>query len=215
MNVFMGHFEVVLEELWNNKIPIGIVIVEDKPANSKVIEFCNKEGIPVYVIKKYKDIEKIFSKYRKVEYCFVASFGKILKNDVIEKCEYIINFHPGDVFKCRGRHPLPSAILHNYPEMGITVHLIEDEEIDAGPILYRLLIPIDYDSSYRFNEARLIESLRCLTSLVAKDIKQGKIVTYKWDVKESVYFKPLKNEILKRIIESENLKEIRYEKGSN
>ena len=215
MNVCMGHFEVVLEELWNNEIPISIVIVEDKPVNSKVIEFCEKEGIPVYVIKKYKDIKTILSKYRKVEYCFVASFGKILKNDVIEKCKYIINFHPGDIFKCRGRHPLPSAILHNHPEMGITVHLIEDEEVDAGPILYRLLIPIDYNSSYRFNEDRLLESLRCLASLVANDIKQGKIVTYKWDVKQSIYFRPLEKEILKSIIESENLKDIKYEEGCN
>ena len=142
MNVFMGHFEVVLEELLRNEICIDIAIVEDKPANSKVIEVCKKEGIPIYVIKRYAELEIIFSNYEKIEYCFIASFGKILKKEIIKKCKYILNFHPGDVFRCRGRHPLPSAILHNYPEMGITVHLIEDERIDAGPILYRLLFPL-------------------------------------------------------------------------
>ena len=173
MNVFMGQSEVVLEELWNNGIPIDIVITEDKPSNSKVVEFCKKQNIPVYIIKNYKDIKKILHKYENLEYCFVASFGIILKSDVIKKFKkYIINFHAGDVFKCRGRHPLPVSILHNYPEMGITVHLIEDEKIDAGPILYRLLMPIDYEASYEFNEKRLLNALRCLTSLVANDIKR-------------------------------------------
>ena len=216
MNVFMGQSEVVLEELWNNGIPIDIVITEDKPSNSKVVEFCKKQNIPVYIIKNYKDIQKILHKYDNLEYCFVASFGIILKSDTIKKFKkYIINFHAGDVFKCRGRHPLPASILHNYPEMGITVHLIEDEKIDAGPILYRLLMPIDYDASYKFNEKRLTNGLRCLASLVANDVKQGNIITYRWDIKQSIYFKPLKKEILKKIIESKRLRDIKNEKSGD
>ena len=216
MNVFMGQSEAVLEELWNNGIPIDIVITEDKPSNSKVVEFCKKQNIPVYIIKNYKDIKKLLHEYENLEHCFVASFGIILKSDTIKKFKkYIINFHAGDVFKCRGRHPLPASILHNYPEMGITVHLIEDEKIDAGPILYRLLMPIDYDASYKANEKRLSNGLRCLASLVANDIKQDKIVTYRWNVEESIYFKPLERDILKKIIESKRLRDIKHEKSCN
>jgi len=215
MNVFMGHFEVVLEELICKGVRIDTVIVENKPINFKVINIARKHNIAFYIVDKYEEIEKIFSKYEKIDYCFVASFGIILKSKIIKKCNYIINFHPGDVFICRGRHPLPSAILYNYPEMGITVHLIDDERIDAGPILYRLLMPIDYNSSYKFNEMRLLKALKCLASLVADDIKEKRIVVYKWDPSRSIYFKPLKKEVLQKIINSSRLMEIRGENNNN
>ena len=209
MNIFMGHFDIVLEELILQGITIDEVIVENKSSNHKVIQFCQQRKIPFHIINSYEDLVKNFSKFeKKVDYCFVASFGKILKMDIIDKCNFIINFHPGDVFTCRGRHPLPSAILHNYAEMGITVHLIKDENIDAGPILYRLLMPIDYNSSYKNNENRLMRALRHITSLVAEDIKNGKIITLNWDVKKSIYFKPLENEILSEIIKANSLKDI-------
>ena len=215
MNVFMGHCEIVLEELCNNKILIDIAIVEDHPLNFKVVKFCKNRGIPFYIIKNSKDIGKVLSKYENLEFCFVAIFGRILKSNVIKKFKYIINFHPGDVFKFRGRHPLHLAILHNYPEMGITVHLIEDESIDAGPILYRLLMPIDYDASYKFNEKRLLNALRYLAYLVANDIKQGKIISYRWNVEQSTYFKPLEREVLRKIVEAKRLRDIKNKKNDN
>jgi len=214
INIFMGHFDVVLCELLRNRIPIGLAIVEDKPVNLKVVEICQKEGIPVYKIVNYSEIMRICSRYKYIKFCFVASFGKILKKDFIDKCEYIINFHPGDVLTCRGRHPLPAAVLHGYSEMGITVHSIEDEGVDSGPILYRLLMPIDYNSSYKANEKRLLKALRYLTILVATDINEGRIVYYYWDVKKSIYFKPLKKEILEEIINSKSLKRLKISKDT-
>jgi len=112
----------------------------------------------------------------------------------------------GDINLCRGRHPLPVAILKGHKSMGATVHLINSEKIDAGPVLAKVLFPIDYRKSYRYNENKLIEVMRLMTGLLLEDyLKKGGFSSYAWDSKNSVYYKPLNSQILNTIVNSDNL----------
>lgn len=208
INVFMGQYDIVLEEILNH-VKIDLVIVEDKNSNKKVISLCVKNGIPYQIIKGYVEITACLSYSVLIDLCFVASFGIILKNDFITKCNHIVNFHPGDIDVCRGRHPLPAAILNRHKSMGITVHLVDSEKIDAGPVIAKMLIPIEYDESYRSNEERLLEALRVVARYVVEDYaKNGKFASYEWDANISGYYDPLQKEILDKIINSKNLREI-------
>lgn len=83
--------------------------------------------------------------------CVIASFGLLFSQTLIDRFKQVVNFHPGDVLTCRGRHPLPFAILKKLPLMCITAHLITSEKIDAGPIITQIFMPISYSKSYEFN----------------------------------------------------------------
>src|SRR3989338_52850 len=206
-NIFIGHFGIVLEELLKH-IPIDLVIVEDKPANKDVKKICDKNNINCITVSNYNDIVEGVKDTKNIGLCVVASFGIVFKDQFIKKCKYIVNFHPGDIDICRGRHPLPVAILNKHKTMGITAHLINSEKIDAGPVLAKVLLPIDYGKSYRYNESILFEMLKLLTKfLMGTYSKTGRFIAYEWDYKNSTYFKPLKKEILDRIINSNNLEE--------
>ncbi len=208
MNLFMGHFDSVLNEILKY-ISIDHVIVEEKKANSAVIELCIERNISFTVIKDFAGILSVMELLESVQLCFVASFGIILKEPFIKRCEQIVNFHLGDVENCRGRHPLPSAILNRHTSMGVTVHLINSERIDAGPILAKLLMTINYSESYLYNEIRLIRAATRLAALVMDDYLQcGRMIAYEWNVVSSQYYSPLEGEILKIIIESKRLEDI-------
>jgi len=204
-NIFMGHFGIVLDELLKH-ISIDTVLVENKPANEEVKRRCHKSNIRCFLVNNYEDILNIAKHIEYIELCIVASFGIILKQSFISKCRYIVNFHPGDVDVCRGKHPLPAAILNSHKTMGVTVHLINSEKIDFGPILAKYLVPIDYTRSYKYNENKLIEAMRPLTSMLMKDyLNYGRFIAYDWDNTNSTYYKPLDKKTLGKLMNSDSL----------
>jgi methionyl-tRNA formyltransferase len=205
-NMFMGHYDIVLGELLKN-ITIDLVFVEDKPANAKVKNMCKDHNIRCVVVSTSEDIMKAANGLGRIDLCVVASFGIILKNMFIESCGQVVNFHAGDITACRGRHPLPAAILNGHTTMALTTHLIDSEEIDAGPIVAKVLLPIDYAKSYRYNEFRLLELLGPLAGLLMKDyVKYSRFVTCAWDKKRSIYYRPLDKKTLDSIMSADTLK---------
>jgi methionyl-tRNA formyltransferase len=205
-NVFMGAFVNIFEEVLKH-ISIDLVIVEDKPNSQPVVELCCQQNIRCEVIRKYEDIVSKLTRFDKIELCVVAAFGVILKKDFIEKCHYVVNFHLGDVARYRGRHPLPTAILNKSTIMGATAHLIDSEEIDAGPILAKTLVPIDYDRSFKYNKKRVIEAMASLASLLMRDyVNTGRLLAYSWEHKSSAYYKPFESEIYDKIVNAETLR---------
>lgn len=209
INIFLGHFCEVLEELVDNKIKISLVIVENKPSNSKVINYCNNNNIKCQIVNNYYELIESVIKHNNIELIFIASFGIIIKDDLIKKSKYIINFHPGDIEICRGRHPLPVAILNKHNNIGITVHLINSSKVDAGPIIRKVTFPINYNESYSFHNDLIMDLLKPLTkSIILEYKKTGNIVSYNWDISKSNYYKPLEKELLDKIINVKKLKDI-------
>ena len=207
-NVFMGHYDIVLEEILNH-VNIDLAIVENKDSNREVVHLCERNGIPFRIIKNYGEMVSCMSEVPLINLCFVASFGIILKDDFIRRCNHIINFHPGDVAICRGRHPLPTAILNHHETMGITVHFIDSEAIDAGPIIAKMMIPIAYNESYKYNESRLLAALRYIARYVVEDYaRNGRFTSYDWRATGSDYYPPLEKDILDKIVHSKCLREL-------
>src|SRR5580704_8692380 len=70
------------------------------------------------------------------------------------------NLHPGPLPRYAGRNVVSWAIFRGEPEHGVTVHRMEPE-IDAGPIAYQSLFPIEAD------DTALTLSLKCSREGVA------------------------------------------------
>lgn len=209
MNIFMGTFLEVLE-VFDRVIGTDLVIIEDKQSSEGVLRWCREYRKEVRVVKTKSEVQSLVP--HNSQLAVVAGFGIILSSEIINKCTNIINFHPGLVQQCRGRHPLPVSVLKRYPTMGITCHIINDEEIDAGPIIAQISIPIDYDKSYKSNEDKLKRYLRKLAEAVFEEYKETKtFISVQWKPKREAYFKPLPPLLLNKIINAEKLSDISVE----
>lgn len=213
MNVYIGHYIEVLRAFTTYK-KVDYIIVEAGKYAEDIISHCEKNNIKIIEVKQSIDIVNwIKAEKQRIELCIVASFGLILKNDFINRCDVLINIHPGNFKDCRGRHPLPFAIIKRLENMTITAHLIDSEEIDAGPVIAEFNTPIDYETSYESNYKRLRLLLEPITSYIFNQLSTN-IYSKRVNIENSKYNKRLSNEQLSEILSAQKLKDINYESSN-
>ena len=199
--VFLGHFASALERACDH-FNVVVVGVETVGKGAECAAVAAQRNIPLVTVQRQAEILDIV-KSNGAQGILVASFGRILKQPVITLVEWIVNIHPGLLPECGGRHPLPSAILNRHATMGMTAHFIDDERIDHGPVIARREILIDYGSSYRANEARLLAELPFMVDQIAEAVSTGFNKAQR--LGERTYFKPLSKDILNAIISAETV----------
>ena len=200
--IFIGHSVEALVSL-NCKYPVDLVLVENRVVSSEVLAYCKRFELNYAFFEDFNFSESYFT------FCLVCCFGRLLRQNVIAACDTVVNIHPGDIHKTRGRHPLPQAILNGDKYMGLTVHLIDDEKMDNGPVHSILRLPIDYSQSYQFNCRRLMNSIPYVLELlinetVEKEIRENFV---KVDIADDCYFKPLSNAEMEVICSASNLQQ--------
>lgn len=88
----------------------------------------------------------------------VMNFDQILRQEFIATVAGpIINAHPSLLPALRGPCPVYWALVEARTEAGVTLHLIEDEKIDAGALLVQRATPLDPSSSVAETTAELFE----------------------------------------------------------
>jgi methionyl-tRNA formyltransferase len=84
----------------------------------------------------------------------------------------ILNVHGGALPRYRGNAPIAWAILQGEQRVGITVHLMVPQQVDAGPIVMVDYFPLSEDTyigeAYRFLERRAPELLVASVEGLAK-----------------------------------------------
>lgn len=95
------------------------------------------------------------------ELIVVGSFDQIIPDDIISIPRFgVINIHPSLLPKYRGATPTVWALLNGEEETGMTVHFIEDNNIDSGRIIAQARLEInhsDNDGILRYRLAVLSE----------------------------------------------------------
>lgn len=79
----------------------------------------------------------------------------LLEQDFVRK-HRIINAHPGYLPNCRGLDALKWAIVEGQP-IGVTTHFL-GEEVDAGEIIERRIVPVYYEDSFHALAQRVYET---------------------------------------------------------
>ena len=124
---------MVLEELKKaNIIPTLIITAPDKPKGRKLI--MTPPPVKIWALKNNiiamqpeKLDDNVLNMLSKGNYdlFIVASYGKILKKELIEIPKYkTINVHPSLLPKLRGASPIISAILRDEKKTGVTIIII-------------------------------------------------------------------------------------------
>lgn len=101
-------------------------------------------------VNKPNFIKNIKKLHPKIDIIFSLQPYAIFKRSFINLArDYVINLHFAPLPKLRGVSPCSWAFIDGLKEMGVTFHLIQDEGIDNGPIIFQKLFPIkDYDNAW-------------------------------------------------------------------
>ena len=160
MNLFLGTFDRVLRAM-HDTLPVAAVVSERHSLqNMRLQDSLREAGSAWFEIYSRQEFEAVLQQHQQaIDLCVVAGFSHILPQHFIDRCNTIINFHPGIVQLCRGPHPVGNAILRGHSRFGVTVHLIDSEAIDAGPILRQRYLDIDYSRTYGSNYRTLLEAV--------------------------------------------------------
>lgn len=154
---------IVLDELSKlGLLPQFIVTTHDKPVGRKQVLTPNvvktwaiEKNIPCFDPEKLDShfitkIKEINTK-EGVEVCpvfLVASYGKILPKNLIEiPSRKTLNIHPSLLPQYRGASPLPTTILDDTKNTGVSI-MVLDNEMDHGPIVAQKNITIETWPNY-------------------------------------------------------------------
>ncbi len=172
--------------------PVGILakelflnLIEVDDPNKKEIEDAIKEtGVKVYLL---------------------ASYGAILKENILNVVDYPLNIHPSLLPKYRGVAPVSRAIMNGEKKTGITIFIM-NEGIDAGDIVFKKEIQIKQDEVCTELKERLFNESIEPTLSILRDIEAGKeLKRIAQDEERASYAPRIKKEELRIKWEEESL----------
>jgi methionyl-tRNA formyltransferase len=117
-----------------------VLVVPDRPEpswSSSLTKWCINNQIKYIDSGDYEEIDNL----SEVDLIISIFYGKIIKNEFIQKVKNIINLHNAPLPKYRGVRPINWALKNKESEHGITIHKIS-KGIDNGQILGKMTYPI-------------------------------------------------------------------------
>ncbi len=185
---------IVLDELEKvGFMPACIVTTDDKPKGRSleitpnvVKEWAIRKNIPL------RDRASLNASDGDV--FIVASYGKIIPKSIIDMPKNkTLNIHPSLLPKYRGPSPLPTAMLDDAKNTGVTIMRL-DEEMDHGPIVAQEEVIVDEWPTYEDFEEIMARKGARLLARVLPDWVAGKIVEKPQDHSLATYTKKIVKE---------------------
>ncbi|XP_077323851.1 methionyl-tRNA formyltransferase, mitochondrial-like isoform X2 [Lithobates pipiens] len=106
------------------------------PKGFPVTNYADDHGIPVH---QWPDTGQC----QKFDVGVVASFGRLLSEDLILKFPYgILNVHPSLLPRWRGPAPVIHTVLNGDEKTGVTIMQIRPKRFDVGPIVMQKTFPV-------------------------------------------------------------------------
>lgn len=147
-----------------------VVTRADKPAGraaqirqSPVAQFAVQKGLPLFQPTTLKDdaaLAKISA--LQPDIFVVAAYGKIIPKALLDVPKVApLNLHGSILPKYRGASPIQAAILAGEHQTGVSL-MIMDEEIDHGPVVGTVAVPISAEDTYESLEKKLAEAAAAL-----------------------------------------------------
>ena len=206
MNIFLGSMEWVLE-LMSRHLDVDLVIApRGRLRNMRLEKRLRDGGTRWLTIDDAAQYRELIAGLQGINLCVVAGFSRRIDQATIDRCERIINFHPGDLLCCRGPQPLESALLAGHTQLGVCAHLIDSETMDAGPIVARSLFDVRPERGYQWHHSELQQHIAEVATVVFSTIAGGEpLPTRDWDVEASQWFERPPADELKRLYSAPSL----------
>jgi methionyl-tRNA formyltransferase len=183
----------MLKTLIENNFKIQAVITssnsEINSDYSDLKPLCEKNDIPCHItddINSNRTIELIKNYEADVIYCF--GWSRLLKKDLISLPPLgVIGYHPAELPKNRGRHPIIWALVLGLKKTASTFFIM-NEEADTGDIVSQVTVKIDgsdnakslYKKLSSTAQEQVIEITNNLNQLDAIKVKQNNLKSNVW-----------------------------------
>jgi methionyl-tRNA formyltransferase len=185
---------IVLDELEKRGyFPMAVVTTPDKPQGRKFTmtpnvtkTWAKERKIEVIEAEKLATLVEPL-KALQADLFIVASFGKIMPNTVIGIPPHkTLNVHPSLLPKYRGPSPLPTAILDDCKETGVSIMRM-DEQMDHGPVVAQKKVTITEWPIYEDFEEMMAKEGANLLADILPDWMAGKITEKEQNHTEASY----------------------------
>lgn len=165
------------------------LVLSDKPG-SRALERAEQAGLPTAVVAWPGD-RGVFTTgicdavaAAGADLMVLAGFMRILGPEAIDRFPgRILNIHPSLLPAFPGAHAVENALEHGVKVTGVTVHFV-DEEVDHGPIIAQVRVPVAADDDRDSLHARLQAEEHRIYPAVVAGLARGEITledrTVKW-----------------------------------
>lgn len=162
---------------------VAVVTQPDKPAGrsgevtaSPVARVAREAGVTLLQPAKIKvDAVRDELAALNADLFVVAAYGKIIPMDILALPRLgCINLHGSLLPKYRGASPIQAAIAAGEPGTGVAL-MFMDEQVDHGPVLATVAVPIDPQDTYASLEAKMADAAAELLVSHLDDLAAGNL----------------------------------------
>ncbi len=144
---------ILLAEL-SGYLPAQVKIVLADEAEAGALRIAREFGVPCFFLdpagqKREEHDRRLMQRLDAagVELVVLTGFMRILSPDFVRHYRNrILNIHPALLPSFRGMDAFQQALDHGVRWTGITVHIV-DEDVDHGPIVYQVPVPVREDDT--------------------------------------------------------------------
>lgn len=193
-----GFANKVLDVLLENQCDVVAIFTRPEKGpfpyypEENISKYAEQKGVTTYEEFTWDQAKKIIIESRP-DLLLVATFHRIIPNEIISLFPLSVNIHPSLLPKYRGATPIAWAIFDKETETGVTAHLLT-ERLDAGDILLQKVIPIEKgDTDNKLRKKLAILSMDVVQELV-EQIKKNSLNPIPQNEEEATYFPKFKNQ---------------------
>ena len=139
---------------------VRIVLADQKDAGA--LRIAGEYGVKAVFVdpagRSRQDYDQVLLEHlvrEGVELVVLTGFMRILSKNFVEHYRNkILNIHPALLPAFRGMNAFQQALDYGVKWTGTTIHLV-DEDVDHGPIIYQMPVPVKDDDTYQSLKAKV------------------------------------------------------------
>ncbi len=176
-----SNFEAIASQVARGEIDAEIAVVISNRAEARGLEIARQRGLnAVCIPSKGLDREvydrMVIAELRKhqVDLVCLAGFMRLLSAAFIREFpNRILNIHPSLLPAFPGLDAQHQALQHGVKITGCTVHFV-DEDLDAGPIILQVAVPVRDDDTVETLSARILDQEHRIYSDAIRIVLSGR-----------------------------------------
>lgn len=186
-------------------MPLAVVTNPDRPVGRR--KLISPSAVKSFILKEYPKKEVIILSPEKldevfindlrsleVDFFIVAAYGKLISHEILAMPVLgALGVHPSLLPKYRGASPIQSALIAGEHETGVSLYFL-NEKMDAGPIIARVIVPIQTDETYETLAEKLAIAGGELLIKILPDLKSAKLSAEAQDETLATYTKKFSSE---------------------
>lgn len=156
--------------------------------HTSLSSFLSERGIPTRQISTLAQLPEDFEVIKSANLLLSIRPGLVFKKKFISQSPPILNLHNSRLPAYGGIGGIFRAMANDETEMGTTLHRVDNEKIDSGPIVSQKIVDTDFNKSVFDNTIHLYEQSSQMIAKCLQDANPVSSNPYRDDKTEPAYF---------------------------